>query len=120
MYNRLRKYKENELLFLHDMQIPDNNDLCERLARLYKRNQKQATVFRSDASQIYICNGLSVVHDLKSEGKDLFKTMTEIFNRSQPPKKSLPEPVLVRSIDVDASQDDHTSEAKNNETDIAA
>ncbi|MDY2626874.1 MAG: transposase [Lachnospiraceae bacterium] len=120
MYKRLRKYKESELLFLHDMRVPDNNDLCERLARLYKRKQKQATVFRSDASLIYICNGLSVVHDLKAEGKDLFEAMTEIFNRPQPPKKSLPEPVLVKSIDEDASQGDHTSEEKNNETDIAA
>lgn len=52
MYNRLRKYKESELLFLYDMRVPDNNDLCERLARLYKRKQKQATVFRSDESLI--------------------------------------------------------------------
>ena len=43
MYNRLRKYKESELLFLHNMRVSDNNDLCERLARLYKRKQKQAT-----------------------------------------------------------------------------
>lgn len=120
MYNRLRKYKKSELLFLHDMRVPDNNDLCERLARLYKRKQKQATVFRSDASLIYICNGLSVVHDLKAEGKDLFEAMTEIFNRPQPPKNSLPQPVLVKSIDEDASKEEYTSEEKNNEADIVA
>lgn len=28
---------QNELLFLHDMRVPANNSLCERLARVYKR-----------------------------------------------------------------------------------
>ncbi|MEZ3444668.1 MAG: hypothetical protein K1W30_05960 [Lachnospiraceae bacterium] len=41
MYGRCRN-KENELLFLHDKRVPANNSLCERLARVYKRKQKQA------------------------------------------------------------------------------
>jgi len=38
---RLREFKESELLFLHDKRVPANNSLCERLARVYKRKQKQ-------------------------------------------------------------------------------
>ena len=34
LFLRLRKYKENELLFLHDKRVPANNSLCERLARV--------------------------------------------------------------------------------------
>lgn len=126
MYNRLVKYKESELLFLHDIRVPDNNDLCERYARVYKRKQKQATVFRSDANLIYLCNGMGVIHDLKAAGKDLFEAMTEIFNRPQPPKDSLPEPVLVKVVDDDdlPAEEQHQNEDKttesSNKTDTAA
>lgn len=126
MYNRLRDYKESELLFLHDRRVPDNNDLAERLARVFKRKQRQATVFRSDASLIYVCNGLSVLHDLKAQGKDLFEEMTGIFNRPQPPKDSIPEPVLVKPVEVNgdssdgSDQEGDTSGKKKNEVDTAA
>ena len=43
MFVRLKKYKESELLFLHDRRVPANNSLCERLARVFKRKQRQAT-----------------------------------------------------------------------------
>lgn len=126
MYNRLVKYKESELRFLHDIRVPDNNDLCERYARVYKRKQKQATVFRSDANLIYLCNGMGVIHDLKAGGKDLFEAMTEIFNRPQPPKSSLPEPVLVKVVDDEGTPaeeqqqiEDKTRE-KSNKTDTVA
>ena len=42
LFLRLREYKESELRFLHDMRVPSNNSICERLARIYKRKQKQA------------------------------------------------------------------------------
>lgn len=32
LFLRLRKYKENELLFLHDTRVHANNFLCKRLA----------------------------------------------------------------------------------------
>lgn len=31
---RLQEYKESELLFLHDKNVPADNSLCERLARV--------------------------------------------------------------------------------------
>lgn len=47
LYLRLKQYRENELLFLHDRRVPADNSLCERLARVYKRKQKQAVTLRS-------------------------------------------------------------------------
>lgn len=78
---RLRKYKESELLFLHDRRVPANNSICERLARIYKRKQKQAIVFRSDTSFGNTCDCLGVMHNFRmGEGNVVAKT-TEIFNR---------------------------------------
>ena len=75
LYLRLVKYKESELRFLHDKSVPSNNSLAERLARIYKRKQKQAMVFRSDKNFVqYLklwlgwalnCNYLWVVAELQ-------------------------------------------------------
>jgi hypothetical protein len=89
LYKRLVVYKENELLFLHDKRVPANNSLCERLARLYKRKQKQAMTFRSFESLGYLCNSLSVLYTLRTNGKNTFEQVTEIFNRPRPKKAEI-------------------------------
>lgn len=83
LYLRLKEYKENELLFLHDRRVPADNSLCERLARVYKRKQKQAVTLRSQESLCYICDGLSVVHLLRSEGGNVYKKIAEIYDRKR-------------------------------------
>ena len=87
LYIRLKEYKENELLFLHDKRVPANNSLCERLARLYKRKQKQAMAMRSFSSLGYLCNSMSVLYTLRMTGKNTYEQVTEIFNRPRPPKE---------------------------------
>lgn len=87
LFLRLRKYKENELLFLHDRRVPANNSLCERLARVYKRKQKQAVTLRSQENLCCICDGLSVVHLLRSEGGNVYREISDIYNRRRPPRK---------------------------------
>lgn len=54
LYKRLVKFKESELLFLHDRSVPANNSLAERLARVFKRKQKQMIVFRSRDNFEYV------------------------------------------------------------------
>lgn len=83
---RLREYKESELRFLHDKRVPANNSLCERLARVYKRKQKQAMVLRSQKNLEYICDGLSTIHLLRTDGKNVYQGVTAIFERNLPPK----------------------------------
>ena len=87
LYLRLKKYKESELRFLHDIRVPANNSLCERLARVYKRKQKQAITLRSQKSLEYICDGLSIVYLLrpKEEGS-VYKEICDIYSRKRPIK----------------------------------
>ena len=82
LYLRLKNYRESQLLFLHDKAVPANNSLCERNARVYKRKQKQAMVFRSEESFLALCDALSIVYSMRAEGKDIYGETTKIFNRS--------------------------------------
>lgn len=87
LFSRLVAYKEHELRFLHDKRIPADNSLCERLARVYKRKQKQAITLRSQDNLCHICDGLSVVHLLRRDGGNVFQKIADIYERERPPKK---------------------------------
>ena len=86
LFLRLKEFKESELLFLHDKRVPANNSLCERLARVYKRKQKQAITLRSQDSLNAICDGLSIVYLLRSQNMDVYEKISEIYGRTCPPK----------------------------------
>lgn len=89
LYLRLVEYKESELKFLHDKKVPANNSLAERLARQYKRKQKQAIVFRSDESFSCICDSLSVIQTFRmQEEGNLYDKVAEIFNRPKSKKET--------------------------------
>jgi len=87
LYLRLVAYKKHELRFLHDKRIPADNSLCERLARVYKRKQKQAITLRSQENLCYICDGLSVVHLLRSQGGNVYQKIADIYDRKRPLEK---------------------------------
>ena len=86
LFLRLRKYKESELRFLHDKKVPANNSLCERLAQVYKKKQKQATVMRSQDNLRYLCNSMSTVYMLCCSEGNTYESIAEIFRRKRPPK----------------------------------
>ncbi len=86
LYKRLKEYKENELMFLHDKRVPANNSLCERLARVFKRKQKQAMVFQSQENRKYLCDSLSILHFLRNNGRSVYPKIAEIFGRENPPR----------------------------------
>ena len=81
LYRRLRDYKENELLFLHNKKVPANNSLCERRVRVFKRKQKQAITLRSQNNLGYTCDGLSIVYLLRTKENSVFKSISEIYER---------------------------------------
>lgn len=84
LYLRLKKFKESELLFLYDRSVPANNSLAERLARIYKRKQKQSIVLRSDDNFRYLCDSLSVITSYRYQDQEnLYNTVAEIFARSR-------------------------------------
>ncbi len=88
LYLRLVKYKESELLFLHDKNVPADNSLAERLARQYKRKQKQATVMRSRENFACICDSLSVINTYRRREENFYQKVINIFERPRPGKKS--------------------------------
>jgi hypothetical protein len=80
---RLKKYKDNHLLFLHDRRVPHGNNLSERLLRTFKRKQAQAMAFRSFMGLHYLCNALGVVATLRTKGHNLYESVADIFNRQR-------------------------------------
>ena len=65
------------------------NNLAERHARVFKRKQHQATVFRSFEGFAMVCNTLGVLATMRMQGKNLYDGSVEIFNRL-PIKKEKP------------------------------
>ena len=87
LFKRLVKFKESELLFLHDKAVPANNSLAERLARVFKRKQKQMMVFRSRDNFEYVCDSLGILYTLKFEEGNLYNRVSDIFDRNRYRKK---------------------------------
>lgn len=85
LYLRLEKYKDSQLKFIEDRNIPHNNSLAERKARLYKRKQNQVMAFRSDENFAYICDALSVIDTMRQqEDHDIYENVKKIFSRKKP------------------------------------
>ena len=80
LYLRLHKYKESHLLFLHNMMVPTNNNLSERLLRIFKRKQKQVMTFRSFDSIHYLCSSMGMINLLRAKNKNLYSSIASIFD----------------------------------------
>lgn len=76
---RLRKFKEAHLLFLHDKNIPTDNNLAERLLRIFKRKQRQVMSFRSFSTLDYLCQSLTMLAQLCSRKVNVYKSVADIF-----------------------------------------
>lgn len=84
LYKRMVKYRTAHLLFLHDMKVPHNNNLAERLLRAYKRKQHQVMSFRSDESIDYLCQCMSMLLSLRRDSEEsLFDSVSKIFDRQK-------------------------------------
>ena len=80
LYKRLTNFRENHLLFLHDKNVPTNNNLSERLLRIFKRKQRQAMTFRSFDSLTSLCESMSVIELMRANGKNLFESISDTFD----------------------------------------
>ena len=84
LYLRLEKYKDSQLKFIEDRNIPHNNSLAERKARLYKRKQNQVMAFRSEENFAYICDALSIIDTMRQqEDHDIYENVKMIFSRKK-------------------------------------
>lgn len=84
LYKRLNKYIKNHLLFLHNFSVPANNNLSERLLRVFKRKQKQVMAFRSFENLDYLCRSMSMINLLSTKNENLYAYITNIFNDTAP------------------------------------
>ena len=87
---RMKKYRDNHLLFLHDRSVSPTNNLSERLLRIFKRKQHQVMSFRSFEGLGFVCDALAVIADIRNQGKNLYDSLADIFF-PQPPLVS-PQP----------------------------
>ncbi len=55
LINRMEKYSHNHLLFLHDFDVPFENNISERDLRKVKNRQKMAGGFRKDSGHEMYC-----------------------------------------------------------------
>lgn len=79
LLNRLKKYKENHLLFIHDFSLPFDNNLSERDIRVYKTKTKVSGGFRSDNGLKVFTNILSIVKTARKRSLNIFKILVSIY-----------------------------------------
>jgi len=80
--NRLKKYKENHRLFLHDFQVGFDNNMSERDLRKCKNRQKIAGGFRKPTGNEMYCNIMSIIETCKRKEMQIFENISNIFNGS--------------------------------------
>lgn len=80
LLNRLEKYKENHLLFLHDFQVHYSNNISEKDLRICKNRQKMAGGFRTADGRRMYCQIMSVIGTVKRRGLNIFRSITGIMD----------------------------------------
>lgn len=79
LLNRLKKYKENHIMFLYDFNVPFDNNLAERDLRHVKSKQKISGHFNSfEGLEIY-SNIKSIIGTLKKRKINFYKTILEVY-----------------------------------------
>ena len=79
LLNRLKKYKENHLMFLYDFSAPFDNNLAERDLRHMKTKQKISGCFNSiEGIKIY-ANIKSIISTLKKRGKNFYISISNVY-----------------------------------------
>ena len=80
LLNRLRKYKENHLLFLYDFQIHYSNNMSEKDLRICKNRQKMAGGFRTATGRQMYCEIMSFIETVKRRGLNIFQCIIDLMN----------------------------------------
>lgn len=79
LLNRLKKYKENHLMFLYDFSVPFDNNLAERDLRHIKMKQKISGHFNSMEGMKIYANIKSIIGTLKKQGKNFYRAIFNIY-----------------------------------------
>ena len=79
LLNRMEKYQQNHLLFLHNFCVLFDNNLSERDLRKVKNRQKMAGGFRKESGQNMYCSILTIIETLKKRKMNLLENIQAIF-----------------------------------------
>ena len=78
LLNRLKKYKENHLLFAYDFSVPFDNNLSERDLRPIKTKKKISGCHRNYKSLKDYCNIRSIISSCKKQNINYFNELINI------------------------------------------
>ena len=79
LLNRMEKYKQNHLLFMHDFRVPFDDNMSERDLRKAKNRQKMAGGFRKSSGHEMYCRILTIIETLKRRKMGIFENVKLLF-----------------------------------------
>ena len=78
--NRMEKYSENHLLFLHRFDVPFDDNMSERDLRKAKNRQKMTGGFRKHSGLEMYCKILTIIETAKRKQVGIIDTIKNIFS----------------------------------------
>lgn len=81
LLNRLKKYKENHLLFINDFSVPFDNNLSERDLRHVKSKVKISGCFRSLQGLQNYLNVKSIIETCKKKSLNFYEIILNLFKK---------------------------------------
>ena len=79
LLRRLKKYKENHLIFMYDFRVPFDNNLAERDLRMIKAKKKISGGFRSDKGGETYTDIKTYLSTMKKQGNNLYESIKLAF-----------------------------------------
>lgn len=79
LLNRMDKYSHNHLLFLHDFEVPFDDNMSERDLRKAKNRQKMAGGFRKESGHEMYCSILTIIETLKRRNMPMIAYIKKLF-----------------------------------------
>lgn len=79
LLRRLKKYKENHLIFMYDFRVPFDNNLAERDLRMIKAKKKISGGFRSDRGGEAYTDIKTYLSTMKKQGNNLYQSIKSSF-----------------------------------------
>lgn len=77
LLDRLHRYRQETLRFLHDFAVAFDNNLAERDLRMIKVQQKVSGEFRTDQGAEHFCRLRSYLSTLRKQGLPLFSALQQ-------------------------------------------